>query len=112
LAVVLKEFQQGLSPEHEEQLKSIAATHEHMPDVTDVLQLADEVSKKTSGRKSRVLADRVQEFLISVQQFCDMVDACTGLNQTAGLVWSCIKLVILVSRMYRNPSYYLPIPNA
>jgi hypothetical protein len=112
LAVVLKEFQQGLSPEHEEQLKSIAAAHEHTPDATDVLRLTDEVNKKTSDRKSRVLADRLQVFLNSVQQFCNMVDACTGLNQTAGLVWSCIKLAILVNRMYRNPSYYLLIPNA
>jgi hypothetical protein len=106
LAVVLREFQQSLSPEHEEQLKSIAATHEHTPNVTDVLQLTDEVNKKTSARKSRILADRVQEFLNSVQQFCNMVDACTGPNQTAALVWSCIKLAILVNRMDHNSSHY------
>jgi siroheme synthase (precorrin-2 oxidase/ferrochelatase) len=103
----LREFQQGLSPEHEEQLKSIAAAHEHTPNVTDVLQLTDEVNKKASARKSRILADRVQEFLNSVQQFCNMVDACTGPNQTAALVWSCIKLAILVNRMDHNSSHYL-----
>jgi hypothetical protein len=98
----LKEFQQDLSPEHEEQFKSIAAAHEHTPAATDVLQLTDEVNKKTSARKSRILADRVQGFLTSVQQFSNIIDTCTGPNQTAALVWSCVKLAILVSRIYRN----------
>ena len=106
----MKEFQQDLSPEHEEQLKSITAAHERTPNATDVLQLTDEVNKKTSSRKSRILADRVQGFLNPVQQFCNIVDACTELNQTAALVWGCVKLAILVNRMYRNSSYYILIP--
>ncbi|KAN0081756.1 ankyrin [Elaphomyces granulatus] len=96
LAVVLEEFQQHLSPEQEAQLKSITA-HDHTPDATDVLQLTDEINKKNSTRKSRVLADRVQEFLNSVQQYCNMIDTCTGLNQTAALAWSCVKLAILIT---------------
>ena len=96
LAVVLEEFQQHLSPEEEEQLKSIAA-HDHTPNATDVLQLTNEINEKNSARKSRILADRVQEFLNSVQQYCNIVDTCTELNQTAALAWSCVKLAILVN---------------
>ncbi|KAN0070782.1 ankyrin [Elaphomyces granulatus] len=96
LAVVLEEFQQQLSPEQKEQLKSIAA-HDHMPDATDVLQLTNEINEKSSARKSRILADRVQEFLNSVQQYCNIVDTCTGLNQIAALAWSCVKLAILIT---------------
>jgi hypothetical protein len=106
----LKEFQQDLSPEHDEQLKSITAAHERTPNGTDVLQLTDEVNKKTSSRKSRILANRVQGFLNPVQQFCDICTA-SGLNQTAVLVWSCIKFAILVNIMYRNSSYHLIILN-
>jgi hypothetical protein len=84
-----------------------AATTLDTPDAADVLRLTDEVNKKTSARKSRILADRVQGFLNPVQQFCNIVDACTGLNQTATLVWSCVKLAILVNRRYCNSSYYL-----
>ena len=91
-----------MSPEHEEQFKSITAAHEHTPSATDVLQLTAEVNKKSSARKSRILADRVQGFLNSVQQFCNIVDACAGLNQIAVLVWSCVKLAILVNRIYHN----------
>ena len=97
LAVVLEEFQQHLSPEQEEQLKSIATTHDRMSDATDVLQLTNEINEKNSTRKSRILADRVQEFLNSVQQYCNIVDTCTGLNQIAALAWSCVKLAILVN---------------
>ncbi|KAN0068786.1 ankyrin [Elaphomyces granulatus] len=96
LAVVLEEFQQQLSPEQKEQLKSIAA-HDHMPDATDVLQLTNEINEKSSARKSRILADRVQQFLNSVQQYCNIVDTCTGLNQIAALAWSCVKLAILIT---------------
>ena len=96
LAVVLEEFQQHLSPEQEEQLKSIA-THDRTPDATDVLQLTNEINEKNSTRKSRILADRMQEFLNSVQQYCNIVDTCTGLNQIAALTWSCVKLAILVN---------------
>jgi hypothetical protein len=101
----LEEFQQHLSPEQEAQLKSITA-HDHTPDATDVLQLTDEINKKNSIRKSRVLADRVQEFLNSVQQYCNIIDTCTVLDQTAALAWSCVKLSILVNAMYRISSYY------
>jgi hypothetical protein len=92
----LEEFQKHLSPEQEEQLKSIAA-HDHTPNATDVLQLTNEINEKNSARKSRILADRVQEFLNSVQQYCNIVDTCTGLNQIAALAWSCVKLAILVN---------------
>ncbi|KAN0066982.1 ankyrin [Elaphomyces granulatus] len=99
LAVVLEEFQQHLSPEQEEQLKSIAThdTHDRTPDATDVLQLTNEINEKNSARKSRILANRVQGFLNSVQQYCNIVDTCTGLNQTAALAWSCVKLAILIT---------------
>ena len=104
LAVVLEEFQQHLSPEQEEQLKSIAThdTHDRTPDVTDVLQLTNEINEKSSARKSRILADRVQEFLNSVQQYCNIVDTCTGLNQIAALTWSCVKLAILVNTILKE----------
>jgi hypothetical protein len=107
----LEEFQQHLSLEHKEQLKSIAAGHDHTPDATDVLQLTDEINKKSSARKSRILADRVQDFLNSVQQYCNIVDTFTGQNQTAALAWSCVKLAILVNTTCHVSSCYLLIPN-
>jgi hypothetical protein len=102
LAIALDEFQQRLSPEQETQLKSIAA---HTPEADDVLQLTSEINEKNSHRKSRILADRVQGFLNSVQQYCNIVDTCTGPNQTAALVWGCVKLAILVNTMYSNSNY-------
>jgi len=107
----LEEFQRHLPPEQEAQLKSIAAAHHHEPDATDVLQLTSEINKKNSARKSRILGDRVKEFLNSVQQYSNIVDTCTELNQTAVLVWSCVKLTILVNKIYRISSYYLLILN-
>jgi hypothetical protein len=104
LAIALEEFQQHLSPEQETQLKSIAA---HTPDARDVLQLTNEINKKNSHRKSRILADRVQGFLNSVQQYCNIVDTCTGFNETAALAWGCVKLAILVNTTYRISNYSL-----
>jgi methyltransferase-like protein len=95
----LEEFQQRLSPDQATQLKSIAA---HTPNAEDVLQLTNAINEKNSHRKSRILADRVQEFLNSVQQYCNIVETCTGPNQTAALVWGCVKLAILVNTMFRH----------
>jgi hypothetical protein len=103
LAIALKEFQQGLSPEQEAQLKYITT---QTPKPEDVLQLTSELIEKSSHRNSRILADRVRGFLNSVQQYCNIVDTCAAANQIAALVWGSVKLIILVYIFYCISSHF------
>ena len=103
MAKALSEFQRGLSPEQKSQLASLA---NNIPRAEDVLRLTDEIIEKHSDRKSRIFASRVQGLLSSVQQYCTIVDTCTGPNQTASLVWGSVKLVILVNTLYCICSCY------
>jgi hypothetical protein len=101
LAKAVSEFRRCLSPDQDAQLASTAS---NTPRAEDVLQLTDEIFEKNSDRKSRVFASRVQGLLSSVQQYCTIVDTCTGPNQTAALVWGCVKLFILVNCLYLSPN--------
>ncbi|KAI9773765.1 MAG: hypothetical protein M1839_001997 [Geoglossum umbratile] len=94
LAKALSEFQSGLSPEQEARFASITS---NTPGTGDVLLLTNEVIEKTSHRKSRIFASRIQGLLSSVQQYCTIVDTCAGPNQMGALVWGSVKLVILAT---------------
>jgi hypothetical protein len=93
LATALAEFRQILSSDQTAQLSSFSS---NTPTADDIVQLTDDIMKANAGRKSRILASRVQGLLSSVQQYCTIVDTCAGPNQIAALVWGSIKLVLLV----------------
>ena len=94
LATALAEFRQILSSDQNAQLSSFS---NNTPTADDVVQLTDDIMKANAGRKSRILASRVQGLLCAVQQYCTIVDTYAGPNQIASLVWGSIKLVLLVS---------------
>jgi hypothetical protein len=60
----LEDFQQRLSSEHKEQLKSIAMAHDHMPDATDALQFTDEINKNNSARRSRARVFKLRSAIL------------------------------------------------
>jgi predicted metal-binding protein len=93
LATAVAEFRQILSSDQTAQLSSFSSD---TPTADDIVQLTDDIMKANAGRKSRILASRVQELLRSVQQYCTIVDTYAGPNQIAALVWGSIKLVLLV----------------
>ncbi|KAH0551473.1 hypothetical protein GP486_007313, partial [Trichoglossum hirsutum] len=94
LAIALSEFQRALSSDQAAQLTSFS---NNAPTADDVVRLMDDIMKANAGRKSRLLASRVQGLLGSVQQYCAIVDTCPGPNQMATLVWGSVKLVLLAS---------------
>lgn len=93
LKIALSEFQQNLSPDLKTQYNlAISVT----PTPGDVLLLTDEINKKHSSRKSRVLSDRLRIVLECVQQWNTIVDTFVQANQIAALVWGSVKLVVKV----------------
>lgn len=107
LAVALSEFQRILSPDQLTQLNSLQSC---TPTANDVLSLTNDIVAKNSDRKSRLFASRVQPLLVSIQQYCTVLDTYAGSHPTVALVWGSIKLVLLVRPGRQNPfSYCLPL---
>lgn len=93
LDTALDEFRQNLSPEQKTEFESTA---NQVPTAEAVLLLTDDIKKKNSTRKSHVLADRMRPVLESAQQYSTIVDTASSANPIAALVWSSIKIVVLV----------------
>ena len=58
--------------------------------------LTDEVIKKSSTRKSHVLAGRMSVVLEAVQQYSAIGDTVSSVNPIAALVWISVKIVVQV----------------
>ena len=58
--------------------------------------LTDEVIKKSSTRKSHVLAGRMRVVLETVQQYSAIGDSVSLVNPIATLVWGSVKIVVQV----------------
>jgi hypothetical protein len=93
LAIALDEFHQILTPDQSSQLKSYSS---HAPTTDDIVWLTDQLIKSNSSRKSHLVASQLQGLLGHVQQYCNIIDTCTGPNQIAALVWGSMKLALLV----------------
>lgn len=89
----LHEFRKNLSPDQKIEFE---ATAHQVPPVEAVELLTDEIIKKSSTRKSRLLADRMRVVLEAVQQYSAIGDTASSANPIAALVWSSIKLVVQV----------------
>ncbi|KAH7399656.1 hypothetical protein BKA66DRAFT_437188 [Pyrenochaeta sp. MPI-SDFR-AT-0127] len=64
--------------------------------------LTDQVSQCNASRKSHVIASRLQGFLGSIQQYCNIIDTCVGPHPIPALIWGSIKLVILTSSNFAD----------
>ena len=95
LAIALSEFQRNLSPDQLTQLSSLQS-YTPTADDFDVLSLTTDIVAKNSDRKSRFFASRVQPLLVSIQQYCTVLDTYAGSHPIVALVWGSIKLVLLV----------------
>jgi hypothetical protein len=93
LAIALSEFQRNLSPD---QLTQFSSLQSYTPTADDVLSLTNDIVAKNSDRKSRLFASRVQPLLVSIQQYCTVLDTYAGSHPIVALVWGSIKLVLLV----------------
>ena len=58
--------------------------------------LTDEVIKKSSTRKSHVLAGRMRVVLEAVQQYSAIGDTVSSVNPIVALVWISVKIVAQV----------------
>lgn len=93
LSTELSAFQQILTADQTTQLHSFSSP---VPTPDDVVRLTEQITEANADRKSRLFASRLQGFLKSVQQYCNIIDTCAGPNQIAALVWGSVKLVLLV----------------
>ena len=93
LDLALDEFHQILSSEQRIEFESTA---NQVPTAEAVLLFTDEINEKSSTRKSRILAGRMRGVLEAVQQYSTIVDTATSAQPIAALVWSSIKIVVLV----------------
>jgi len=94
LKLALDEFQHNLPPDQKNEFNSIASS---IPTANDVVLFTEEIEQKNSGRKSRIMANRMSGVLESVQQYCAIIDTFIQSNPgIAALVWGSVKFVILV----------------
>lgn len=93
LDAALNEFHQNLSSEQKIEFES---TTNQVPTAEAVLLLTDEINKRSSARKSHVLAGRMLVVLEAVQQYSAIGDTASSAHPIAALVWSSIKLVVQV----------------
>jgi hypothetical protein len=94
LKLALDEFQRNLSPDQRNEFNSIAS---NIPTANDVVLFTKEIELKNSGRRSRIMANRMTGVLESVQQYCAIIDTLIQSNPgKAALVWGSVKFVILV----------------
>ena len=93
LDVALDEYHQILSSEQKIEFESAA---NQVPTAEAVLLLTEEINAKSSTRKSRVLEGRMRPVLEAVQQYSTIVDTASSAHPIAALVWSSIKIVVLV----------------
>ena len=94
LDAALNEFQQHLSPEQKAEFDS--SVHE-VPAPSAVLLLTNEISSRSSDRKSHVLAGRMRVVLEAIQQYSAIADTAASIHPVAALVWTCAKTVIQMS---------------
>jgi hypothetical protein len=93
LDTALDEFHQNLSPEQKIEFESAA---NQVPSAEAVVLLTDEINKKSSTRKSHVLAGRMRVVLEAVQQYSTIGDTAFSVHPTATLVWNSVKIVVQV----------------
>lgn len=93
LDTALDEFHHSLSSDQKIEFES--ATNQ-IPSAEAVVLLTDEINKKNSARKSHVFANRMRGLLETVQQYSKIADTATSANPIAALVWSSVKIVVLV----------------
>ena len=94
LHAALDEFHQNLSSEQKIEFESAANL---VPSAEAVVLLTDEINKKNSTRKSHVLAGRMRVMLEAVQQYSTIGDTAFAVHPIAALVWSSVKIVVLVT---------------
>ena len=98
----LEKFRKGLSQEQQGRLQAIS---KGTPAAQDVVHLLGEIDEKNSARRSRVWAQRMQDILNSVQQYCSIVDTFIQADpEIAALVWGSVKFVILVMTLQLQPT--------
>lgn len=93
LEAALAEFHQNLSSEQKIEFESAA---NQVPSAEAAVLLTDEINKKSSTRKSHVLAGRMRVVLEAVQQYSAIGDTACSVNPIAALVWSSVKIVVQV----------------
>lgn len=93
LEAALDEFHQNLSSEQKIEFRSAA---NQIPPAEAAMRLIDEINKKSSTRKSHVLAGRMRVVLEAVQQYSAIGDTASSVNPIAALVWSSVKIVVQV----------------
>ncbi len=93
LDTALDEFYQNLSSEQKIEFESAA---NQVPSAEAVMLLTDEINKKSSTRKSHVLAGRMRVVLEAVQQYSTIGDTAFSVHPTATLVWNSVKIVVQV----------------
>ena len=91
--MALEEFHQNLSSEQKIEFESSA---NQVPSTEAVVLLTDEVIKKSSTRKSHVLAGRMRVVLEAVQQYSAIGDTVSSANPIVALVWISVKIVVQV----------------
>lgn len=94
LHTALDEFHQNLSSEQKVEFESAA---NQVPSAEAVLLLTNEINKKSSTRKSHVLAGRMRVVLEAVQQYSAIGDTASSVHPIAALVWSSVKIVVEVT---------------
>jgi len=93
LDTALDEFHQNLSSEQKIEFESAA---NQVPSAEAVVLLTDEINKKSSTRKSHVLAGRMRVVLEAVQQYSTIGDTAFSVHPIATLVWNSVKIVVQV----------------
>lgn len=93
LDAALNEFCQNLSSEQRIEFES---STNQVPTAEAVVLLTNEINKKSSTRRSHVLAGRMRVVLEAVQQYSAIGDTVSSINPIAALVWSSIKIVVQV----------------
>ena len=97
----LKAFESSLSDVNKAELRKFAATSDiHGLDAAMQLTASAEGQKNQSKRFKTV--SRIQGFLESVQEFAAVIDSFAGLNPIAALVWSSLKVFILIGSRFTN----------
>ena len=76
--------------------QSLDTAANQVPTAEAVVLLTDEINKKSSTRKSHVLAGRMRVVLEAIQQYSTIGDTASSAHPIAALVWSSVKIVVLV----------------
>ena len=93
LDAALDEFHQNLSSEQKIEFETAA---NQVPSAEAIVLLTDEIIKKSSTRKSNVLAGRMRVVLETVQQYSTIGDTASSVNPIAALVWSSVRILVQV----------------